>query len=57
MTDFRAVARARGLGIPEEELDRVARPLEAIEAAFRPLVAELPSLLEPATAICPEAGE
>jgi hypothetical protein len=53
MTDFKAIARARGLDIPEAELDRVARPLETLEAAFRPLTADLPPSLEPATGICP----
>lgn len=57
MTDFRALARARGLAIPEEELDRIVRPLEALEAAFRPLTADLPATLEPAIGICPEDGE
>jgi hypothetical protein len=53
MTNFKAIARARGLDIPEAELDRAARTLETLEAAFRPLVADLPSSLEPATGICP----
>ncbi len=53
MTDFKAIARARGLDIPEAELDRIAATLAALEAAFRPLTADLPSSLEPATCICP----
>jgi len=53
MTDWKAIARARGLEIPEAELDRVAKPLETLEAVFRPLVADLPAALEPATGICP----
>ena len=58
MTDFKAVARARGLDIPEAELERIARTLEALESAFRPLTADLPASLEPATALClPEKGE
>jgi len=58
MTDFKAVARARGLDIPEADLERIARTLEALEAAFRPLVADLPPSLEPATGLCPfEEGE
>lgn len=58
MTDFKAIARARGLEIPEAELDRVARSLETLEAAFRPLAADLPASLEPATGIVPiEEGE
>jgi hypothetical protein len=53
MTDFKALAHARGLEIPEDELDRLAGTLSALEAAFRPLTAGLPSSLEPATVICP----
>jgi hypothetical protein len=53
MTDFKAIARARGLDIPDADLDRIARTLTALETAFRPLTAELPSSLEPATCICP----
>lgn len=54
MTDFKALARARGLDIPEAELDRIVPTLEALEAAFRPLAADLPPSLEPATCICPD---
>ena len=53
MTDFKAVARARGLDIPEAELDRIVPTLEKLEAAFRPLAADLPPSLEPATGIGP----
>jgi hypothetical protein len=53
MTDFKAVARARGLDIPDAELDRIVPTLEALEAAFRPLAANLSPLLEPATGFCP----
>jgi hypothetical protein len=56
MTDFKAIAHARGLDIPEAELERAARTLETLETAFRPLTADLPAWLEPATGICP-AGE
>ena len=57
MTDFRAIAHARGLDIPEAELDRIVPTLEALEKAFRPLVADLPPSLEPATGICPQEPE
>ena len=57
MTDYRAVARARGLDLPEDQLERIARTLESLEAAFRPLAADLPVSLEPATCICPEDAE
>jgi len=53
MTDFRAIARARGFDISDAELDRIVPALEALETAFRPLAADLPFSLEPATGICP----
>lgn len=46
--DWKAIAGARGLGIPAAELERVATPLEALEKVFRPLVRDLPPDLEPA---------
>jgi len=47
MKDWKAIARARDIGIPEHELDRVAAPLEKLEEAFRPLVRDLDPGLEP----------
>ena len=47
MTDLAALAAA--LGIPREQMERVAKPLEALEAAFRPAAATLEFDEEPAT--------
>lgn len=44
MTDWNALAKARGLGIPNETL----QPLVLLEEAFEPLKAKLPFTLEPA---------
>jgi hypothetical protein len=57
MIDFKALARARGLDIPESELDRIVPTLESLEAAFRPLAADLPASLEPVVGICPVEEE
>jgi hypothetical protein len=57
MTDFKAIAHARGLDIPDADLDRIVPTLEALETAFRPLAADLPASLEPATGICPQETE
>jgi hypothetical protein len=54
--DWKALAKAGGLEIPAEELDRITGPLTALEDAFRPLVQDLPWDLEPATGICEQAG-
>ncbi len=45
------IATAAGLAIPAAELDRIVPPLDALEAAFRPLVEDLPYDLEPATGV------
>ena len=44
MTDWIALAKARGLDIPLETL----QPLTALEQAFEPLKAKLPFTMEPA---------
>lgn len=55
MTDWNSLVAAHGLDIPAEELSRVTAPLDALEAAFRPLAAHLPVDLEPAVIFeCPE---
>ena len=46
--DWKAIARARGLEIPPADLERLATPLEALDAVFRPLTRDLPPDLEPA---------
>jgi hypothetical protein len=52
--DWKAVARALALEIPEADLDRITPALEALEAAFRPLAAEIPHETEPAVLFfCP----
>jgi len=48
MTDWKSIAKARLLNIPEADLQRIAAPLDALEAAFRPLAAALPAHVEPA---------
>jgi hypothetical protein len=47
MTDWTAVARARGLDIPEDAVRNIAPSLTGLEATFRPLLARLPFSLEP----------
>lgn len=48
MTDFAALARARGFDIPEEQVARIAPSLAALERDFAPLKARIPHCLEPA---------
>ncbi len=35
--DWKKIAKAHGLAIPEMNLERIAQPLGALEAEFRPL--------------------
>ncbi len=49
MTDWRAIAKARGISGSREELERMAATLESLERVFAPLARELPVDLEPAT--------
>ena len=49
MKDWRAIAKASGLEVGPAEIDRIAEPLEALEADFRPLVKGLAPGVEPAT--------
>jgi len=42
MTDWRAIAKAVEPPVPEELLEQVIPPLEGLDAAFRPLVQDVP---------------
>lgn len=48
MRDWKALASAMRLEIPEADLDRIVPALESLEASFRPLVASIPRDVEPA---------
>ena len=51
MKDWRAIATASGLEVDPTQLNRIAEPLEALEAAFRPLLKDLMPGVEPATGL------
>ena len=57
MRDWEAMAKARGLQVPGRELDLVTGPLRALEEVFRPLTADLPPGLEPATTFRADSEE
>ena len=55
MTDWKALARARGLDIPPAAVEAVSPSLEGLEQAFRPLTAKLPFSIEPAITLSESA--
>ena len=59
MKNWKKIAEASGLRIPEPDLDRIAPALDALEAAFRPLAKDIPHDVEPAVAfyVFPERAE
>ena len=48
MKDWKAIAKASGLEVDATQLNRIAETLEALEAAFRPLLKDLTPGVEPA---------
>lgn len=54
--DWKKIARASGLSIPDARLERIAQSLDALEADFRPLARALPPAAEPAVSFHVSAG-
>ncbi len=50
MKNWKKIAEANELRIPEPDLDRITPALEALDAAFRPLAKDIPHDVEPAIA-------
>ena len=48
MKDWNLIVKAHGFDITEEEVARFQPTLDALEAAFRPLLQQIPLELEPA---------
>ena len=57
MKDWDAIVKASGLGIPADQIERIAKPLTALETAFRPLAATLSFQDEPAAIFDAEEAE
>lgn len=59
MKNWKQAAAALDLGISEAEMDTIAPNLDALEKAFRPLVAKIPLETDPAIAFAaaPEEEE
>ncbi len=48
MKNWKKIAEANELRIPETDIERVAPALDTLEAAFRPLTRSIPDDVEPA---------
>jgi hypothetical protein len=59
MKDWKKIAQAHNLSIPDADLDRILPSLDQLEAAFRPLAGGVPHEVEPAITfvIPPEVSE
>jgi hypothetical protein len=57
MKNWKAIASGNGLDLTDEYLARITPPLDALEAAFRPLIATIPHEIEPSTTLSEAAVE
>ena len=48
MKDWKLLAKGLNLDIPENDLEKIIPTTDALEAAFRPLTANIPHETEPA---------
>jgi hypothetical protein len=57
MKDWKAIAKANGLDLPAQEMDKIADTLKNLDDAFRPLAHGLSPDIEPATGFQVEEAE
>jgi hypothetical protein len=57
MTDWHAVAQARGVKISESEIERMAEALRRLEEVLQPVVHDLPHSLDPAITFRADPGD
>ena len=48
MKDWKKIASAYGIAIPDADIERITGPLDSLEKSFRPLVEGMPQNLDPA---------
>jgi hypothetical protein len=49
--NWKAIASGNGLNLTAEYLEKITPSLDALEAAFRPLIAGIPHEIEPSTTL------
>jgi hypothetical protein len=59
MKNWKKLAEANDLRIPESDIEGIAASLDTLESAFRPLTKNIPDDVEPAVTfyVIPEIGE
>ena len=55
MTDWKTLTAARGLHLPDAEVEKLASIMDALEPAYEALAARLTLDIEPATTVGDEA--
>jgi hypothetical protein len=55
MTDWNAIATARNVDVPPDAISAVSAALDALDAAFRPLLKQLRDDVEPAVILSESA--
>lgn len=55
MKNWESIASGNGLELPAGQLAKIKIPLDALEAAFRPLIATIPHETEPAVTLSESA--
>ena len=55
MSDWNIISQGWDLNIPKDAVDQVAPALDALHASFRPLLAKLPHMVEPAVILSEQA--
>jgi len=48
MTNWKLLVKAQELAISDQEVDQIQASMDALEAAFRPLIGRISSYVEPA---------
>ena len=57
MKNWKAIASGNGLNLTDEQLAIISPPLDALESAFRPMIAQIPYEIEPSVTLSESAVE
>lgn len=57
MKNWKVIASGNGLNLTDEQIAKITPPLDALEAAFRPMVSQIPHEIEPSITLSEAAVE